>query len=129
MKRNFKIIEEGTTYKLSKYRVVDGEGIKLVQRIENLNEDLSEFPTFDKLCNQTITFVRGDKTDNGEIIPRVDGILHEQLLAMMISDLQYKSKLVPSTETSIAITKLQEALMWLEERDRENRNVQGTYTK
>lgn len=131
MKRYFKTIEEGTTYLLPKWRVVDGEGIKLVQRIENLNEDLSEFPTFDKLCNQKITFVRGDKTDNGEIIPRVDGILHEQLLAMMINDLQYKSKLVPRTETSIAITKLQEALMWLEERqrDRENRNVQGTYVK
>ena len=131
MKRNFKTIEQGTTYKLPKYRVVDGEGIKLVQRIENLNEDLSEFPTFDKLCNQTITFVRGNKTDNGVIIPRVDGILHEQLLAMMISDLQYKNGLVPSRETSIAITKLQEALMWLEERqrDREIRNVQGTYTK
>lgn len=131
MKRNFKIIEEGTTYKLPKYRVVDGEGIKLVQRIENLNEDLSEFPTFDKLCNQTITFVRGDKTDNGEIIPRVDGILHEQLLAMMISDLRYKNTLVPNRHTSIAITHLEEALFRLEERqrDRENRNVQGTYVK
>jgi len=123
MKRNFKTIEEGTTYMLPKWRVVDGEGIKLISEIEG-NVQISDWM-------QQITFVRGDKTDNGVIIPRVDGILHEQLLTMMISDLQYKSKLVPSRETSIVITKLQEALMWLEERqkDRENRNVQGTYTK
>jgi len=123
MKRNFKTIEQGTTYMLPKYRVVDGEGIKLISEIEG-NVQISDWM-------QQITFVRGDKTDNGVIIPRVDGILHEQLLTMMISDLQYKSKLVPSRETSIVITKLQEALMWLEERqkDRENRNVQGTYTK
>lgn len=49
----------------------------------------------------------------------------------MIADLQYKSSLVPSRETALAITKLQEALFWIEERqrDREARNVQGTYTK
>lgn len=174
MKRNFKIIEEGTTYKLPKYRVVDGKGIQEVKKrvspyidvngkpikegdvvvgvgthvgqsevffvngnwqpfdyLQDFNGD--NYKVIDSLDieNQTITFVRGDKTDNGTIIPRVDGILHEQLLAMMINDLQYKSKLVPSRETSIAITKLQEALMWLEERqrDRENRNIQGTYTK
>lgn len=123
MKRNFKTIEEGTTYMLPKWRVVDGEGIKLISEIEG-NVQISDWM-------QQITFVSGDKIDNGVIIPRVDGILHEQLLTMMISDLQYKSKLVPSRETSIVITKLQEALMWLEERqkDRENRNVQGTYTK
>ena len=100
MKRNFKTIEEGTTYMLPKWRVVDGEGIKLISEIEG-NVQISDWM-------QQITFVRGDKTDNGVIIPRVDGILHEQLLTMMISDLQYKSKLVPSRETSIVITKLQE---------------------
>ena len=64
-------------------------------------------------------------------IPRVDGILHEQLLGMMIKDLQYKSELVPSRESAIVITKLQEALFWLEERqrNREKRNVEGTYKK
>jgi hypothetical protein len=120
MKRNFKTVELGTTYKLPKYRVVDGKGIVELNSDNVLPASLSE---------QTITFVRGDKTDNGVVIPRVDGILHEQLLAMMIADLQYKNGMIPSKETDCAITKLQEALMWLEERqrDREARNVQGTY--
>ena len=130
-KRQFETIELGTTYNIPKYRVVDGEGIKLVQSVENLPSDLSELPIFRKMCNQTITFVRGNRTDNGTVIPRVDGILHEQLLAMMIADLQYKSSLVPSKETALAITKLQEALFWLEERarERETRGVLGTYNK
>lgn len=122
MKRNFITIEQGAVYELPKYRVIDGKGIQEVSTLED-NDDFA--------YNQTITFVRGDKTDSGITVPRVDGILHEQLLAMMISDLQYKSSLVPSRETALAITKLQEALMWLEERqrDREARNVQGTYIK
>ncbi len=80
---------------------------------------------------QIITFLRGDRTDKGIVIPRVDGILHEQLLGMMIEDLKYKSNLVPSRETSIVITKLEEALMWLEKRasDREKKGILGTYKK
>ncbi len=62
-------------------------------------------------------------------IPKVDGITHEQLLGLMIKDLTYKNQLVPSRETSIAITKLTEALLWLEERqrNRESSNTYGTY--
>lgn len=122
MKRNFITVEQGTTYDLPKYRVIDGKGIETINTSNDINDE-------DRY--QTITFVRGDKTDNGKIVPRVDGILHEQLLAMMIADLQYKNGLIPSKETACAITKLQEALMWIEERqrDREARNVQGTYTK
>ena len=45
--------------------------------------------------------------------------------------MKYKNSLVPSRESSIVITKLEEALMWLEKRqyDREKRNVIGTYNK
>lgn len=77
-------------------------------------------------------------TDAKEIIEqylnpilRVDGILHEQLLGIMIEDLQYKSTLVSSREDALVITKLQEALFWLEERsrNRDKRNVEGTYKK
>lgn len=65
MKRNFEIVELGTTYKLPKYRVIDGKGIVELNSDNVLPASLSE---------QTITFVRGDKTDNGEVIPRVDGV-------------------------------------------------------
>ena len=50
---------------------------------------------------------------------------------MMIHDLKFKSSIVPSRESSIVITKLQEALMWLRQRqiDRVKRDVEGTYKK
>jgi hypothetical protein len=60
-----------------------------------------------------------------------DGIVIEAIIPMLIEHLTNVNKDVPSRETSVAITKLQEALFWLEERqrDREARNVAGTYQK
>lgn len=77
-----------------------------------------------------ILFVRGSKREEDNIKAQ-SGVIHEGLLSMIIFDLQYKHSLVPSRETAIAITKLQEALMWLEKRaeDRQERNVQDTYEK
>lgn len=124
----FTVKELGTSYLLPKFRVVDGKGIEsLVDR----EKDKLQGTTPDSNSFQEITFVRGDKTDNGEVIPRVNGILIEQLLGVMIKDLKYKNSLIPSRESSLAITKLEEALFWLEERqrDRESRNVVGTYNK
>ena len=62
-------------------------------------------------------------------IPRVPGIVYEALLGVMVEDLKYKNELVPSRETAIAITKLEEAALWLAKRsaDRQKRQVQGTY--
>ena len=50
---------------------------------------------------------------------------------MMIHDLKFKSKLVPSRESALVITKLEEALHWMEERQREReaQGVAGTYQK
>ena len=47
----------------------------------------------------------------------------------MIIDLKYKQTLVPSREGLITITKLEEALHWMKERqrERESRSVVGTY--
>lgn len=121
----FNTVELGTTYELPKYRVIDNKGIEQVKDLQG------EIGSFKSDILTEITFVRGDKTDNGTIIPRVDGITHEQLLGVMIEDLQYKNSLVPSKETACCITKLQESLFWLEERqrNRELRNVNGTYNK
>ncbi|MGL4781480.1 MAG: DUF7681 family protein [Bacteroidales bacterium] len=126
----YKVVELGTTYQLPKYRVVDGKGIQKVADC-NLQDDPNlEFHITSEIY-KNITFVRGDKSDNGTVIPRVDGILHEQLLGMMIEDLKYKNNLVPSRESSVAITKLEEALMWLEQRSyiREKEGTIGTYKK
>jgi hypothetical protein len=110
LKEHFLTEEEGTTYHLPTYDVVDGQGI--VETDELL----------------PIRFVRGSKLADEEV-ERRRGTLHEHLLAMMIHDLRYKSKLVPSRESSIVITKLEEALHWLRARqiDRVKREVVGTY--
>lgn len=109
-KEHFTTIEEGSSYGLPNYEVVDGVGIV-------------------ELESQTvISFVRGSKLGNEKVEKRT-GILHEHLLAVMIADLQLKNKLVPSREGSLTITALQDALHWQRERqiDRTKRNVVGTY--
>lgn len=111
-KRVFTTREQGTKYDLPIWTVVDGKGIELTGDY------------------QRIQFVRGSKLKDEEVEKR-NGILHETLLSMMIEDLKFKNSLVPSRESSTAITKLQEALHWMEERqrERESREVVGTYKK
>lgn len=112
LKEDFEILENGTRYNLPKYRVVDGKGI------ERTGDFLS------------LEFVRGSKLGS-ENVEKKEGTLHEHLLSAMIHDLKFKNSLVPSREGSIVITKLQEALQWLRERqiDRVKRDVEGTYQK
>jgi hypothetical protein len=60
----------------------------------------------------------------------VDGTTNEEVLAMMIDRLRFlNEKILSSRENSIAITKLEEALMWLNKRtaDRKARGVEGTH--
>ena len=119
-KRDFKIIEDGTIYELDNYRVIDGKGISKVSECA-----CGTTTTCDKCGAETHTrigFVRGSKVGS-ESVEKHDGILHETLLSMMIHDLTFKNKLVPSRETSLAITKLTEGLMWMEERQK-NREKQ-----
>jgi hypothetical protein len=127
----FQTSELGTSYYLPKFRVVDGKGIQEVIDLEPENDGLVHSMDERPDAYQKITFVRGDKTDNGTVIPRVDGILHEQLLGVMIEDLTYKISLVSSDESKEALKHLKLALFWLEERqrEREKRNVAGTYQK
>ncbi|NET30654.1 MAG: hypothetical protein F6K19_01450 [Cyanothece sp. SIO1E1] len=112
LKEDFNIVEDGTQYLLPCYEVIDGKGIEKTQEVVALN------------------FVRGSKL-KGEDVTKREGTLHEHLLSCMIHDLKFKNGLVPSREGSIVITKLQEALQWLRERqiDRVKREVVGTYQK
>lgn len=121
LKEGFDIIEEGTKYSLPVYDVVEGKGIV---KVEDTGEENDPFQT------QIINFVRGSKLGDEEV-DKKRGTLHEHLLSMMIHDLKFKSNLVPSRESSIVVTKLEEALMWLRERqiDRVKREVEGTYKK
>ena len=62
----------------------------------------------------------------------VNGVMNEDLLAMVIDRLQgFQDGDYKCRENAIALTKLEEALLWLRKRtmDRERRGVEGTSIK
>lgn len=61
----------------------------------------------------------------------VNGVNNEDLIVMVVTRLEhFNQSEFHCRENSMAITKLEEALMWLRKRTmgRENRNVEGTHT-
>ena len=79
----------------------------------------------DRTKHQVIQFIE----KAGEPLMTVnDGTTNEEVLAMLIDRLKFLSAKLPSRETSIAITKCEEALLWLNKRtaDRKARGVEGT---
>ena len=77
-----------------------------------------------KPCYATINFQAGPIKENG-----VNGCHNEDLIAIVIDRLQCLNQGdFACRENSIAITKLEEALMWLRKRtnDRVKRGVEGT---
>lgn len=82
---------------------------------------------------QTIQFIEKQPKEEGstELITVNDGTTNEELLAVLINRLNYLNGKFPCRENSIAITKLDEALLWLNKRtaDRIARNVEGTNNK
>jgi len=77
--------------------------------------------------NQHIHFQEGPIKECG-----VNGVCNEDLIAMVITRLEHFQKSEYSCrENAIAITKLEEALLWLRKRTmaREKRGVEGTHVK
>ena len=73
-----------------------------------------------------IHFQEGPIKENG-----VNGVANEDLLVMVIRRLQgFQDSPYSCRENAMAITKLEEALLWLRKRTmgRENRGVEGTHT-
>lgn len=73
-----------------------------------------------------VHFQQGPIKENG-----VNGVANEDLLLMVLTRLQqFQASPFACRENAIAITKLEEAAMWLRKRtlDREARNVEGTST-
>jgi len=65
---------------------------------------------------------------------KTDGVTNEEIIRVLIHRIKYLNEewlggKFKCRENSLAITKLEEALMWLEKRtaDREERNVEGTH--
>ena len=73
---------------------------------------------------QTIQFIEKDAAMN----TINDGTTNEEVLAMLLNRLRFLNAKMPCRENSIAITKMEEALLWLNERtaERTRRGVEGT---
>lgn len=108
--RELEVVKEGATYNIPTYEV-GNEGL--------IDSGMT-----------SIKFCKGNKDD--EKVFRQKGVFTETLIE---TSKQYLESVntgdLASRETSMAITKLDEALMWLNKRaeDRKRRNVQGTYKK
>lgn len=90
-----------------------------VTSIKNVNGEDEE------MILQNIHFQEGPIKECG-----VNGVMNEDLIAMVICRLEhFNQSEFRCRENSMAITKLEEALLWLRKRTmgRENRNVEGTH--
>ncbi len=87
-------------------------------------DENTEFDPVDLLAQ--VHFQEGPIKENG-----VNGVANEDLLVMVIRRLQgFQESEYKCRENAMAITKLEEALLWLRKRTmgRENRGVEGTHT-
>jgi hypothetical protein len=77
---------------------------------------------------QFIEKIQAGPSDTGPLSTVHNGTTNEEVLAMLIDRLKFLGEKVPCRENSIAVTKCQEALLWLEKRtaDRKARGVEGT---
>lgn len=92
----------------------------------NANHEYKVTPINATEAYATVKFQKGPIKENG-----VNGCHHEDLIAIVIDRLQsFQESEYKCRENAIAITKLEEALMWLRKRteDRINRGVEGTST-
>jgi hypothetical protein len=82
---------------------------------------------------QTIQFIEKVPKEQGstELVTVNDGTTNEELLEVLIDRMSYLQSKFPCRENAIAITKLDEALLWLNKRtqDRVKRNVEGKQIK
>lgn len=108
--QNVVVVEPKATYEIPAYMVT--------------NEGIQDAGTW------RIEFCKGNRAD--ESIPRQVGVFTESLIAAAKKYLEENNVGDLATrDTSTAITKLDEALLWIGKRaaDRQRRGVQGTYQK
>jgi hypothetical protein len=78
----------------------------------------------------TIQFIEKISSDgDGKLKTVNDGTTNEEVLAMLVDRLKFLGEKLPSRENSIAVTKCEEALLWLNKRtqERKSRGVEGTH--
>ena len=92
--------------------------------------ELSNFESKEE--SQVIQFIEKAKDiEVDELLTINDGTTNEEVLEMLIDRMKYLFDKFPSKETACAITRCEEALMWLEKRtqDRIKRGVEGKHIK
>lgn len=87
----------------------------------------------DKTSGQTIQFIHKEPRGEGqvqELVTLSDGTTNEEIIEVLIDRMNYLQSKFPCRENALAITKLDEALMWLNKRttDRVKRNVEGKHS-
>ncbi len=89
-----------------------------------------ELDQFEGSYPQEIQFIHKEPV-NGVLTTLQDGTTNEEVLAVLIDRMNYLQSKFACRENAIAITNLEQALMWLEKRtaDRKKRNVEGTQQK
>ena len=109
----------------SLFYATENEGEYLIPKW-TLADDNSGLVQKESASWAVLQFCRGTK--DTPIKERKAGILQQTVVEALIYDLQEANKKVPSRETSIVITKLEEALLWIQKRssDRKKRGVQFT---
>lgn len=92
-----------------------------------LEGHMYSLPTSEAGKFQPLHFVKKELID-GELQTVFHGTTNEEVLKVLIHRLNFLNKELPCRENSIAITKLEEALMWLNKRteDRIERGVENT---
>ena len=105
-----KILREGHRYELANFENKEAKGQE-IQFIEKESQVVSEGVT--------------------ELVTVNDGTTNEEVIEVLIDRLNNLNGKFPCRENSLAITKLEEALMWLNKRtaDRIKRGVKGTNNK
>lgn len=95
-------------------------------RYELSNFDKPEEP------GQQLFFVNKKPAESGDGLVLVhDGTTNEEVLAMLINRTQTLNSKFPCRENALAITKMEEALMWFNKRTagRKERGVEGKHLK
>ena len=85
----------------------------------------------DLVKGETLQFIQKEKNEAGELVTVQNGTTNEEVLAVLIDRMNYLQSKFPCRENAIAITNLEQALMWLNKRtqDRVNRGVEGKCEK
>ena len=100
--------------------------------IEGHQYELSNFENKDQQ-GQILQFIHKEPKEEGstELITVSDGTTNEEVLEVLIDRMNFLQSKFPCRENALAITKLEESLMWLNKRtqDRLKRNVEGKQLK